>query len=916
MSVNIPSLIDLDSDVENTKPLCFLSAVSSPSTDKSSTMSPLVAMNTPTTFTGDCTAPLVLPTTNKVLPFRPLPTPPLSSSFSELLPCFTNNHPKQGYDDNCNLLVEKFVRDLIVSVADNTTTVDSLTMKICKLAADLKDGLGQYFSTQILATLQNDATQTVSEQVDKAVNDYFTTRYQTTCSHQKVSNSQESFANDVPIVDPGDHKSKTVRKGNSSHKKQTSSILNIKSTDLDPKSRKIDDSNNSTSFLDNCLIDIYNDQRKTQKAIEAVDGCLTELTAAVTQNIGMALEGEIQVEILGQKLKSVEDLVKNISKTVENSCLQDVDQKKKVTEQFEKMKGKIDELSTTFEKRETNTEDMNMFETRIFNLENYLLDVQNDLEFLRNSCEGSIDKVEMTVLQLNKVEEKMKMLSLSENVIQNGLKRKFTTDTLNPWMNLVWKKLIELENRVGHMMDFLDTNKEDSQKLSECFENTNGLYDSGSTVGDCDFYSAIFEDDSPSQLCENQTEEFNEGNNNCLEYDYMASVNNTLRICNLTSAESLYQRNHLNSSNKGNESLQQSIPVHNSFSYAEKNKVEPSNNYLRVALAASDECFESRYSFYNGTAESNSSIICNFATPSSTSSFGVEDRGNNNTCATKSGDRVYNEQAHSSICQDLISSNVLMNCTQGLQSFEKLKSQNRLRKMTNSIQEALDLDHKLQCLEKTVMRQQRDAAMILKKKETSGMDVSIGYTAETITTRPISVLNSRQNVDQQKDDGSGGCLEEEVKKSYTSSTSCRLYSDHTEAVIGTGKSKLLNDGKQDKISIHNRGSGFQSSEFFKDPQPLVSTPQRKKLVRGEEENRKVLGHFNRNEEKEGQPRLRFQGMSSHKKKKKKVDELKVFENKDIENEEMIKHGVVTNPVKPDDDKLRHRLRPFFKRNKV
>lgn len=70
------------------------------------------------------------------------------------------------------------------------------------------------------------------------------------------------------------------------------------------------------------------------------------------------------------------------------------------------MKGKIDELSTTFEKRETNTEDMNLFETRIFNLENYLLDVQNDLGFLRNFYEGSIDKVEMTVRQLNKVEEK------------------------------------------------------------------------------------------------------------------------------------------------------------------------------------------------------------------------------------------------------------------------------------------------------------------------------------------------------------------------------------------------------------------------------------------------------------------------------------------------------------------------------
>lgn len=61
--------------------------------------------------------------------------------------------------------------------------------------------------------------------------------------------------------------------------------------------------------MDNCLTDIYNDRLKTQKAIEGVDGCLTELTAAVTQNIGMALEGEIQVEILGQKLKSVEELV-------------------------------------------------------------------------------------------------------------------------------------------------------------------------------------------------------------------------------------------------------------------------------------------------------------------------------------------------------------------------------------------------------------------------------------------------------------------------------------------------------------------------------------------------------------------------------------------------------------------------------
>lgn len=916
MPVNTPSLIDLDSDVENTKPLCFLSAVSSPSTGKSSTMSPPVTMNTPTTFTGDCTAPSILPTTKKLPPFRPLPTPPLSSPFSELLPCFTNNPPKHGYDDNCNLLVEKFVRDLIVSVVDNTTTVDSLTLKICKLAADLKDGLGQYFSTQILATLQNEATQTVSKQVDKAVNDYFTTRHQTTCSNQNVSNSQESSANDVPIVDSGDNKSKAVRRSNSSHKKQNSAFLNIQSKDLDPKSRKIDNSNNSASFLDNCLTDIYNDRLKTQKAIEGVDGCLTELTAAVTQNIGMALEGEIQVEILGQKLKSVEELVQKISKTVENSCLQDVDQKKKISEQFEKMKGKIDELSTTFEKRETNTEDMNLFETRIFNLENYLLDVQNDLGFLRNFCEGSIDKVEMTVRQLNKVEEKMKILSLSGNLMQNGVKRKSTTDALNPWMDLVWKKLIELENRVGHMVDFLDRNKEYSQKLSECFENTNGLYDADSTIGDCDFYSAISENDSPSQLCENQTDEFNEGNNNCLEYDYMASVNNTLRICNLTSAESLYQRNYLNSSNKGNQSLQQSVSVHNSFLRTEKNKVEPPNNPLWMALAVSDECFENRYSFYNGTAESNSSIICNFATPSSTSSFGMEDRGNDKTSATKSGDRVYNEQVRSSMCQDLISSNILMNCTQGLQGFEKLKSQNRLRKMTNSIQEALDLDYKLQCLEKTVMRQQRDAAMILKKKETSGVDVSIGYTAGTITTRPISIFTSVQNVDQQKDDGRGECLDKDMKKSYTSNTSCRFDSNHREAVISTGKSKLLNDEKQDKTSIHNRGSGFQSSEFFKDPQPLVSTPQRKKMVCGEEENGKVLGHFNRNEEKEGQTRRRFQDMSSHKKKKKQVDELRAFENKDIENEEMIKHGFITNPVKSDDDKLRHRLRPFFKRNKV
>lgn len=955
-----------------------------------------------------------------------------------------------------NCLVENFVKDLSSSSSLESPIAEEVVAKICDLTRNLKHDIAQQFLTRVMLMLQETSNQSLNDLVAKIVQECLASAL---TQHQGVNgDNREGLGGQQYLYLQGGNGTKTNAEATHAQIQEFGAKLKTievfcndlknsmlmdfcnvpRNTAGNDFADKGDNGNRAVEFSDLQRLahqferQLYAIQENRIRAedIIMVDDRITELTAAVAQNMDLARDNESKIKQLSNKMKSPTSSPEaNTSKT---AILQAI--KHEMSKKFEDVTAQVAELRVQvndnteaastkmtqqmIEERGRCKNMFDLFGKRATELDGSLLSLRENVDKLWTHHESDMSSVALVRDRLDKIEEEMH--EFGETIYNHVVETRKMPEqaafdncvgTCYSWVESVWEKMEELDKSIKQILSSGQLKNQSNEQKSTQHESIVELDRSNSvaTTADvclsaattnCSYNTAMCFEEPPlpkhvspgnndlaSRLRQfsfdsNKPIHFNAAETYQMMGGFEDEGNRTLRVCNLSTSESLFTKNNNSQSLESPEASS-----NDSFSiYKDPANDVPAHVALnpnavqlppRVALAASDQHFDDDSSSYYGSIRSNSSIICNFETPSGVSNLNSGELFHTNSEAVKKGsndrskfiehaahhrpsfvETSKNEKpgfrngfANPKEYQEAMRDGVLGNWNKGLNNIERLKTQYQPRLMSASIQGALDMEYKLQCLEKTMQRQEQNASLF-PSGYSSGINATMGYTAGTsykgsgksmrinskmtgIPSRLTTGYYNEEALVNKGNSGSQAMLQNPNYHTAVTASSNAKSQERSAKSSQFSKSQLQSANQHAEIGVNASGQqrnliGFKTSEFFKDSHPIAvaQTKQKTRLSRHSKpreeeygnETTRGLGKFNTNKpeatvtHKSRRLRNHKSWNSRSKARKSQEEEDEENDSAEIKRQERSGDASVGESGSGDTKVRRHRIRPFFKKH--